>query len=344
MDQITRTHIMPKKILNVITQSDENYLIPGSVMVTSLCENNQHFDELNVFYLSLGIPNDKITALKRLEKKYKNLSLHIIDSQKYQNEAEQLKLSPWNGKLITWFKLLVLSDVPINTDRVLYLNPHSIVTGALDGLVSIDFGKNVMLNIYDYFENFPGLVEISERKANDPYFNCGLMLINFKVWEREKLGEKVRKSLRQKSNYKVADQDFCNSFFKGRIASVPFEYYVWETLYTYNTRWALKTQGLFNKSNYYSFAEVSAGLLTPKIIYLTSVGAGRAWFEGNYAPTASLFDKYLSLTAFENVQRPKTIHNMAYYVTRYSPRGIALLLNFVYSYTRVNILWKLGKK
>lgn len=334
---------MSKRILNVLTQSDENYLIPGSVMVTSLCENNKHLDEINVYYLSLGISPSNVKKLKSLEKKYGNLTLNVIDSQKYQKEAEELNLSKWNGKLITWFKLLVLSDLVIDSDRILYLNPHSIITGNLDALVTVDFDKNVMLNIYDYFENFPGLVDIPTRKYDEPYYNCGLMLFNHKKWMEDKLGEKVRKSLQAKSDFKIADQDFCNIFFSGRIGVIPFEYYAWETLFLYNPISALKVQRLFNKLNYYSTDEVKNGLLSPKIIYLTSVGSGRAWFKDSKAPTASLFEKYLKMTPFTDAERPVTVKNAAYYISAYFPKLITLWINFLYSYSRVNILWKLKK-
>lgn len=334
---------MSKKILNILTQSDENYIIPGSVMITSLCENNKHLDEINVYYLSLGISDKNQKKLYDIAKKYENLTITIIDSQKYQKEAEVLNLSKWNGKQITWFKLLVLSDLTINSDRILYLNPHSIITGSLDDLTTIDFKRNVMLNIYDYFENFPGLVDIPGRGKDDPYFNCGLMLFNHKKWQNDKLGEKVRKSLQQKSNFKIADQDFCNIFFQGKIGVMPFEYYVWETLFLYSPISALKVQRLLNKSNYYSTDEVKNGLLTPKIIYLTSVGSGRAWFEGSKAPTATLFEKYINISPFKNAPRPKIVKNFAYYISVYSPKLIALWINFVYSFLRVNILWKLKK-
>ena len=334
---------MAKKILNVLTQSDENYLLPGSVMVTSLCENNKHFDELNVYYLSLGISRKNIQKLRSLEKTYKNLTIHVIDSQKYQDEAEKLKLSKWNGKLITWFKLLVLSDLDINTDRVLYLNPHSLVTGNLEGLTTIGFEKNVMLNIYDYFENFPGVVNIPGRKTDDPYFNCGLMLFDHKKWMREKIGDKVKESLKKHSDFRVADQDFCNIFFKNRIGVMPFEYYVWETYYFYDPIRALKAWRLFNKPNYYSPQEVMSGLLTPKIIYLTSA-PGRTWYQDTKAPAAPLFQKYLATTPFADFDRPVTNKNLAYYVTFYTPRLLSLWLNFLYSFVNVNILWKTRKK
>ncbi|OGL23980.1 hypothetical protein A2791_03715 [Candidatus Saccharibacteria bacterium RIFCSPHIGHO2_01_FULL_46_30] len=333
---------MSKKILNILTQSDENYLIPGSVMVTSLCENNTHFDELNVYYLSLGISAENIKKLKSLEKIYKNLTLHIIDSQKYQKEAETLNLSKWNGKQITWFKLLVLSDLTINTDRILYLNPHSLITGRLDGLTTLAFNQNVMMNIYDYFENFPGVVDLPDRKKDDPYFNCGLMLFNHKKWQRENIGEKVKESLQKKSNFRIADQDFCNIFFENKIGVMPFEYYVWETFYLYNPKASLRVWGLLNKPNYYSLDDVTSSLLTPKIIYLTSA-PGRTWYKNTKAPAAPLFRKYLELTPFAEYARPDTRKNLAFFVTFYLPKSVSLRINFLYSFLNVNVLWKLKK-
>jgi lipopolysaccharide biosynthesis glycosyltransferase len=331
-----------KKILNVLTQSDENYLIPGSVMVTSLCENNKHLDEINVYYLSLGISDKSLKKLNKIATNYSNLTIHIIDSKKYQQEAEELNLSKWNGKLITWFKLLVLSDLSINTDRVLYLNPHSLVTGNLEGLIDISFNKNIMLNIYDYFENFPGVVDLPSVKKGDPYFNCGLMLFNHKKWNSDNVGNKVKESLKEKSNFRIADQDFCNEYFKNMIGVMPFEYYVWETYYLYSPSQSLKVWNLYNKPNYYTPDEVMSSLLTPKIIYLTSA-PGRTWYKNTKAPAAPLFQKYLKMTPFVNYDRPETIKNLAYYVTFYLPKNISLRINFLYSFLNVNILWKLKK-
>lgn len=333
---------MPKKILNVLTQSDQNYLIPGSVMVTSLCENNTHFDEINIYYLSLGISPDNIKKLKSLEKKYKNLKLLIIDSEKYQKEAEALSLSKWNGKLITWFKLLVLSDLDINTDRILYLNPHSLITGRLDGITTLAFNQNIMMNIYDYFENFPGVVNIPNKEKDDPYFNCGLMLFNHAKWQKENVGDKVKKSLQKKSDFRIADQDFCNIFFKNKIGVIPFEYYVWETFYFYNPKDSLSTWRLLNKPNYYSLDDVKSSLLTPKIIYLTSA-PGRTWYRNTKAPAAPLFQKYLKMTPFVDYDRPETRKNLAFFATFYLPRSVSLRINFLYSFLNVNILWKLKK-
>ncbi len=330
---------MSKKILNILTQSDENYLLPGVVMITSLCENNKHFDKLNVYYLSLGISPNNIKKLKSLEQKYPNLTLELIDSNKYQKEAEELKLSQWNGKLITWFKLLVLSDLKIDSDRILYLNPHSLVSGALDYLAEVDFKGNMMLNIYDYFENFPGVVDIPNHKKNEPYFNCGLMLINHKKWQKEGVGDKVKKSLQQNSSFRIADQDFCNIFFKNRIGVLPFEYYVWETFYYYDPKKSLRVWKLLDQPNYYSLDNVMSGLLIPKIIYLTSA-PGRTWFDGTKAPAAPLFKRYLNMTPFAKHSRPATAKNLAYYVTFYLPKSVALRLNYIYSYFNVNFLWK----
>lgn len=333
---------MSKRILNVLTQSDENYLLPGVVMVTSLCENNKHFNKINVYYLSLGISAKNINKLKELEKHYKNLTLHVIDSNKYQIEAERLKLSKWNGKQITWFKLLVLSDLNLDSDRILYLNPHSIVTGSLDYLAEVDFKQNIMLNIYDYFENFPGVVDIPGHRKDTPYFNCGLMLINHKKWQKEGVGEKVKKSLQKKSNFRIADQDFCNIFFKNNIGAIPFEYYVWETYYFYNPKDSLRVWRLLGRPNYYSVDDVMSSLLTPKIIYLTSA-PGRTWYRDTKAPAASLFQKYLDMTPFAKYDRLKTQKNLAYYATFYLPKSLALRINFMYSLFNVNVLWKRKK-
>jgi lipopolysaccharide biosynthesis glycosyltransferase len=330
---------MSKRILNVLTQSDENYVLPGGVMVTSLCENNQHLDEINVYYLSLGISTKSTEKLQSLTKKYKNLRLSIIDSKKYQRTAEDLRLSKWNGKQITWFKLLALSELKIDSDRILFLNPHSLIVGSLDYLIDLEFSHNMMYNIYDYSENFPGFVGIKKASDNtEPYYNCGLMLINHKAWLAENMGEKVKRSLEQKSDYKIADQDFCNVFFKQRIGTLPFEYYAWETvLYYYNKKASLKLNRLYNAPNYYTYEDVLCGTLTPRIIYLTSISTGRAWQKDNRAPSKFLFKRYMDLSPFKEMPMPEITNKLPYYISSYAPRRIVMLLNFAYSFARLNL-------
>jgi lipopolysaccharide biosynthesis glycosyltransferase len=322
-----------KKILNILTQSDDNYIVPGGVMITSLCENNRHFDELNVYYISAGLSKKSQKSLQELPKKYKNLNLQIIDGKQYTDIATQLNLSTWHGKQITWYKLLAIDSLSINTDRLLYLNPHSIITGSLDYLTQVKFGKNYMLNVYDYFENFPHA--FFKNHPQDAYYNCGLMLINYKKWIDDNIGHKIRQSLQKDSNYIAADQGFCNSFFKNQIGILPIEYYYWELLLEYNIKNALIAQRLYNKPNYYSYREVLIAKLTPKIIYFTSIARGRAWFIGSKAPTAPLFDEYLKISPFTHYQRPITHKNLPYLIRSLTPNYLAPFANYLFSILRI---------
>ncbi|QWQ32265.1 hypothetical protein KOY48_05510 [Candidatus Minimicrobia naudis] len=41
--------------------------------------------------------------------------------------------------------MLAFAKLDIKTDRILYINPHTVISGALDGLLELDFEDN------DYF-------------------------------------------------------------------------------------------------------------------------------------------------------------------------------------------------
>ena len=51
---------MSQKILNVLYQSDDNYAMVTGVSIVSMCENNQHLDEIN-FFISLMMASRRQT-------------------------------------------------------------------------------------------------------------------------------------------------------------------------------------------------------------------------------------------------------------------------------------------
>ena len=204
-----------QKVLNVLYQSDDNYAMVSGISIVSLLENNKHLDEINIYYCDYKISKININRLNRLVAGYKNSSLHFIDAQPYDKIFKQLGVKPWHGVYVTWLKLLAFGDISLTTDRIIFINGHTIINGSLDALIELDFDDNIMALSYDALTNdHKKTIGLDE---TDGYYNCGIMLINHKKWQKENTTKLIKSHLGEKSDYLVADQDLCNVLFKDKI-------------------------------------------------------------------------------------------------------------------------------
>jgi len=213
---------MNKGILNVIYQSDDNYAVVSAISIVSLLENNKHLKQINIFYLGHQLKKDSINKFNKMIGNYKNATITFVDVSSYPDELKEIGVKAWKGLYITWYKMLAFAKLDIKTDRILYINPHTVISGALDGLLELDFEDNVLALSYDA-TMVNAHKEVIGLKPTDGYFNCGIMLINHKKWMKDKIDAKMREHLRHNS-YEVADQDLCNVFFKGKIKKIGVEY------------------------------------------------------------------------------------------------------------------------
>jgi len=294
---------MAKKrtILNALYQSNDNYAMVSGVSIVSLLENNQHLDEVNIFYCDYEITKESRNKLRKLVGNYKNGSLQFIDAKKYHKTLGELKVKPWHGFYITWLKLLAFGDLDLKTDRVLFINGHTIINGPLDELIELDFEDAVMALSYDCLLNeHKKAIGLSE---TDGYYNCGIMLINHKKWMKEKLTQKLEDHLREKSDYVIADQDLCNVLFKNQIKTLSSTYNFSSAYYAYNLKTLLKINDL-KPDYFYSYEELMENYYSPKIIHSLFGIKGKPWEEGNEHPQRFLWNKYIAMTPWKDAERP----------------------------------------
>jgi lipopolysaccharide biosynthesis glycosyltransferase len=345
------------KTLNILFQSDDGYAKVGAVSICSLLENNPNLN-VKIFYLayqfsqdSLKLLNDVVSFCNSNENSTANLGkelptvnenknkrtiqIEIIDAQKYHDKLEELGVNAWGGRIVTWCKMLAFSDLKLagsleeGGDRVLYLNPHSLVQGDISGFLDYDFSSlesqdQVMACVYDYSSFIHAKKDLLF--ADKPYFNCGLMLINHNVWKSEGLGDLVLKTLLKQPVWPVVDQGFCNNLFRGRIGELSFNEWVFDLFYASPTpRAFLKVFKLLNYKFYYDLNEVQDGLKQPKILYNTFRGAGQPWETGNLSPIRDKWkvyvDKVTDITSSSriNLKWPKAKKTPIYKLWKWLP-------------------------
>lgn len=317
---------MSKKTLNVLYQSDDNYAMVSGISMVSLLENNQHLDEICIFYCDFNISKINRKRLNELVSRYKNSKLTFIDAQKYHAMFMKLKVKPWHGVYVTWLKMLAFNDLKLRTDRVLFINGHTIINGSLDALIDLDFEGNVMALGYD------GLVNDHKKtiglNATDGYYNCGIMLINHAKWKQENIDAFIKEHLKEKSDYVIADQDLCNVVFKNRIKTLDVTYNFSSAYYAYDLKKFLRVNDL--KSPYfYSYEDLMGAYYAPKIIHSLFGVQGKPWEIGNRHPQRYLWKRYLDMTPWKGAKRPRAKPSLTWRLYDILPRSIFMELYII---------------
>lgn len=310
-----------KKVLNILHQSDDGYAMVCAFSIISLLENNKLIDEINIYYLGYKISKDNIKKLEMTVKPYSNCNLIIIDAEQYHNQLKDLGVTSWRGLYVTWLKLLAIKDLPLKTDRILYVNAHTMINASLDELIDIDLKDNVLGLSYDC------LIEDHKQtlglQTTDGYYNCGVMLFNYKKWLDDDIDTEVRKSLQQKSNYLIVDQDFCNVLFKDRILLLDSTYNFSSAYYGYDLKGLLKVNGLTD-GKFYSYDNLMANYYAPKIVHSLFGVAGKPWEDGNRHPQRYLWKKYIAMSPWKKHKMPQARYNINWFLYDLLPQWLFL--------------------
>ena len=90
--------------LNVLYQSDNNYAMVTGVSIVSLCVNNSHLADINIYLIDDGISEDNLEKIRKLVCRY-NRNLVIVDSAPIKQKLIELNVQPWRGTYTTYYKL-----------------------------------------------------------------------------------------------------------------------------------------------------------------------------------------------------------------------------------------------
>lgn len=312
-----------KRSLNVLYQSDDNYAMVSGISIVSLLENNQHLDEVVVYYCEYNVSKENKERLRKLCSGYQNSTIKFLDGKVYHNELMELNVKPWHGVYVTWLKLLAFRDVDIVSDRIVFINGHTIINSALDYLIDYDFKDNVMALSYDCLTNtHKKTIGLGEA---DGYFNCGIMLINHEVWMRQKISETIKEHLREKSDYVIADQDLCNVMFKGKIGLMDCTYNFSSAYYAYDLKKLLRTNDLKDEY-FYSYESIMEAYYAPKIIHSLFGIKGKPWEVGSEHPQRYLWNRYLNMTPWKDMERKAAKRSLTWHLYDVLPSGLFMLI------------------
>ncbi|MDO4466891.1 MAG: glycosyltransferase [Bacillota bacterium] len=311
------------KSLSVLYQSDNNYAVLTGISILSLFENNQHLERITVYYLDDNIHPDNKEKILSIGKKY-NRDIIFIETHSILQKLKDLNVVPYKGTYTTYFKLFAINDIQNEEDRILQLDGDTIINEPLDELITYDLEGSVCAATYDCILNdYKSLIDIP---LQDKYYNCGVLLINKKMWKDYGCEEKILDHILHKRNrYQIVDQDLINVLFRDKIKYLHCKYNLNSGFYIYGVEQSYKMYDLTDR--FFSTQEqVYEAINKPYINHCMGSFTGRPWHKENIHPQSDLYDTYYKISPWNDLEKmPCTLsltHKIQRFMYLYFPKSL----------------------
>ena len=286
--------------LDVLYQFNEKYAPYAGTSITSLFENNRHFDEIRVFILGEALSPDTESRLRTLAAKYKR-TLSFVDTCDLMCMMKKMNMPAYRGSYAANMRLFLSNVLEDDVDRLLYLDADTVIDGPLDELTSIDLEGHPVAMALD------SLVRIHKKRLgfakDDYYYNSGVMLFSMSIWRDARCSERIANHVKNvRAWYPSPDQDLINVVLKGEILKLPPQYNMQPIHLAFLLKDYMK---VFGGRGYYTYEELQNAKYRPYIYHFFRFVGEFPWDKGNRHPDNDIFDKYLKLSPWSDyVKKP----------------------------------------
>ncbi|MEY2371396.1 glycosyltransferase [Lysinibacillus capsici] len=276
--------------INIVITSDDGYIQPASVLITSILENSKYCKEIFFYFLDSGIKEYSKKILKDICNNYgTNIKFLKIDSSIFENFyiSHHIKHS-------SYYRIVATKYLPNHVEKFLYLDVDIVVNADIYNL----FNYNLDGYILKAVKELQGYERIEELKIpNGKYFNAGVLLIDRLKWDLFSVTEKTIEFINNNpSKLKYWDQDALNAIL----------YDSWGEL---SNLWNAQTNLYYEIEEKMSFKEkknIDKQLFETYLIHYTSFA--KPWHILCYHPLRKYYYDYLKLTVFKEYNpMPKKI-------------------------------------
>ncbi|RHO70008.1 glycosyltransferase family 8 protein [Parabacteroides sp. AF48-14] len=272
-----------EKSYEIALATDSNYIIPTTVLLKSLFVNNCECEfVVNVLYLTDRLLDKDVCFLKEYIKQHGHKSRFLSVSEDILGNVPDCRHTK-----STYLRLFLPQLMPIEVDKVLYLDSDIVISGSIVNLLQLDLDSYSLaavkesINIYDKSYQ----VALGIPVVND-YFNAGVIYLNLKKMREDNAVSNCLSYLNNNLNViKANDQDVLNGVFWGSVKYI-------SPIYNFNY-WIEKDIALqlFSKEEY---KEVKT---SPRIIHY--IGPIKPWLFLSMHPKKKIWWYYLKQTPFK---------------------------------------------
>lgn len=313
--------------INVVYAADDNYAVLAGVSMLSLFENNKRCSQLDVYILADNISDKNQARLYEIGRSYKR-DVYLIDTADFIKDLQERGINGYANAAggYTAYARLLIPDLIISKNRVIYLDCDTLVVGEIMDLGRIDMqGKPIGL-AYDCCQNrYKKFISLNE---NEEYFNTGVMILDINQWKEKRCIERIIDHISHvRSEYPLVDQDFINVVLHGDIYRLDMKnnYLSQYFLYSYN---GLKKVYDLNESYFYTqdeYVDSSQAV----VLHFCGQTFIRPWFLNSKHPAKKIYDHYYHLSPWkgETQKACKWLlqYRIQYLLWKYSPVSLSVL-------------------
>ena len=219
--------------MNILVSCDSNYLKPLKAMLYSLFLANDN--DIDIYILHSSISDKDIKGLENYIKDKSNAKARLINIKVVDEFAKAHTTFYYTSEM--YFRLIAYRYLPKDLDRILYLDPDTLIINSLKDLYEKDFeDKLYMAAIHSIptvqSANKARLMLTSEKSDIVNYYNSGILMINLILAREKSFDEKIIHYIENapKAGLMMPDQDLLNVVFRNKIKEIP------ELKYNYDAR------------------------------------------------------------------------------------------------------------
>ncbi len=281
--------------------TDDNYAPHVAVSLYSLLKNLRG-ECPELYVIGNNLSQDNISKLQETVNKIGG-KLNFIDgglvAQTLPSDIDCANLS-----LSTYIRLFSAQLLPSHIDKLLYLDCDTYINCDINELMEVDLKNFPIAGIEDTM--YPDMKVSIGLKADDPYINAGILLINLKYWrEKNPLSKFLEVIKSYKGKVPHLDQGVINKVFNNNKVILPLKYNVQSPMFAiHKYQRILKFYGI---KSFYNEKVVIDAKKNPGIIHFTSFFLGRPWEIGCIHPLRALYYKALENTPYKGITFTKRI-------------------------------------
>lgn len=285
-----------KPAITVVSNIDNNYVMPLTVTLRSAAENLSDTHRLHAVILEQGVSDE---SKCRLEASVAEFDVSI-SWRPVQLPARQFTLgSHPGGVAATYFKLFIGEQFTDDTSRVIYLDADVVVCKDLLQLWLTPLDGMMLGAVADsqwQCERMKRL-KLPDAVSYGPgaYFNAGVMLIDLTIWRAANVYERaIHFAQLYRDLLYIVDQDLLNCVVAGKFKLLAPS---WNLLEFYGTAY----RRYWDKISPYPTTALNAANQSPAIVHYS--GFPKPW-QGPYAA----HDPALFLTYYSRTQWHERLH------------------------------------
>lgn len=280
-------------VLHVAFASDNNYIEFVAVAIASILETNKW---MNHTYIHLLSNNVESSSIEKIKKHFCSESIELL-TYDISDLRQRLHVEiPPTIALTSYARLFIADLLPVDINKVLYLDCDIVVNGSLKELFNYIFKEDEWIaGVLDTLPDTSPKIDIGI-KPNSPYINAGVLLINLETWRRNKVSENcIHFLLKHNGNVHHHDQGIINAVCDEKKKIISPKYNMTSTYFSH-------PYSLLSKTNepFYSEEEYDNSIKSPIILHFTEGFYNRPWISNSKHPYKSLYFKYRSLTEWKD--------------------------------------------